>query len=115
LARITYTLFARNRRTEMNRAILTAAMILIAASTVSAQTVQGRGDGNKDLTNCPPSSTGQTTGAASDDAKAVEKSAILPSAGGHEQSAAPTVQRNGQAVEARTDCPQDADQPKPKG
>jgi hypothetical protein len=99
----------------MNKALLTAAIILIAAGTASAQTMNGRGDGNKDLTNCPPASAGQTTGAASDDAEAVEKSAILPSAGGHEQSAAPTVQRNGQAVEARTDCPQDADQPKPKG
>ncbi len=66
------------------------------------------------MTNCPPASTGQTTGAASDDAMAVEKSAILPALGG-EKSASPTVQRNGQAVEARTDCPQDADQPKPKG
>lgn len=99
----------------MNRIVLTAAVLLIAAGTASAQKLEGRGDGNKDLTNCPPSAAGQTTGAASDDAKAVEKSAILPSAEGHEQSAAPTVQRDGQAVEARTDCPQDADQPKPKG
>jgi hypothetical protein len=99
----------------MNRIVLTAAALLIAAGAASAQTPEGRGDGNKDLTNCPPATAGQTTGAASDDAKAVEKSAILPSAENHEQSAAPTVQRDGQAVEARTDCPQDADQPKPKG
>jgi hypothetical protein len=101
----------------MNRIVLTAAALLIATAGAasSAEKLEGRGDGNKELTNCPPASAGQTTGAASDDAKAVEKSAILPSAGGHEQSAAPTVQRNGQAVEARTDCPQDADQPKPKG
>jgi hypothetical protein len=99
----------------MNRIVLTAAAILIAASAASAQKLDGPGSGDKDLTNCPPASAGQTTGATSDDAQAVEKSAILPSAGGHEQSAAPTVQRDGQAVEARTDCPQDADQPKPKG
>jgi hypothetical protein len=99
----------------MNRIVLTAAALLIAAGTASTQTLEGRGDGNKDLTNCPPATAGQTTGAASDNAEAVEKSAILPSAEGHEQSAAPTVQRDGQAVEARTDCPQDADQPKPKG
>jgi hypothetical protein len=99
----------------MNRIVLTAAALLIAAGAAFAQTLEGRGDGNKDLTNCPPATAGQTTGAASDDAKAVEKSAILPSAENHEQSAAPTVQRDGQAVEARTDCPQDADQPKPKG
>jgi len=99
----------------MNRIALTAAALLIAAGAASAQKLEGRGDGTKDLTNCPPASAGQTTGAASDNAKAVEQSAILPSAGGHEQSAAPTVQRDGKAVEARTDCPQDADQPKPKG
>ena len=100
----------------MNRTILIAAAMLLAAGAASAQQkLEGRGDASKDLTNCPPASTGQTTGAASDDAQAVEKSAILPSAGNHEQSAALTVQRDGQAVEARTDCPQDADQPKPKG
>ena len=98
----------------MNRIVLAAAAVLIAGSTAFAETpLQGRGDSKKDLTNCPPASAGQTTGAASQDAKAVEKSAILPSAEGHQQSAAPTVQRNGQAVEARTDCPQDAEQPKP--
>ncbi len=98
----------------MNRIVLTAAAILIAASTASAQKLDGPGDGNKDLTNCTSVSPG-TTAAASEDAQAVEKSAILPSAGGHEQSAAPTVQRDGKAAEARTDCAQDADQPKPKG
>lgn len=100
----------------MNGIALTAATLLIAVSAASAQKIDGRGDATKDLTNCPPSAAGQTTGSgASDSAEAVEKSAILPSAGGHEQSAAPTVQRDGQAVEARTDCPQDAEQPKPKG
>jgi hypothetical protein len=99
----------------MIRIVLTAAAMMIAASTATAQKLDGPGNGNKDLTNCPPASAGQTSGAASDDAQAVEKSAILPSAGGHEQSAAPTVQRDGKAVEARTDCAQDADQPKPKG
>lgn len=99
----------------MNRIVLTTAVIMFAASTALAQQLDRPGNGNKDLTNCPPASIGQTTGAASDDAQAVEKSAILPSAGGHEQSAAPTVQRDGKAVEARTDCAQDADQPKPNG
>jgi hypothetical protein len=99
----------------MNRIVLTTAVIMFAASTALAQQLDGPGNANKDLTNCPPASAGQTTGAAADDAQAVEKSAILPSAGGHEQSAAPTVQRDGKAVEARTDCAQDADQPKPNG
>jgi hypothetical protein len=104
--------------TFMHRIGLTAAAMLIAASfttsVASAQTLNGRGDGDKALTNCPPSSAGQTTG-TSPDAQAVEKSAILPSAENHEQSAAPTVERNGESTEARTDCPQDPTQPKPKG
>ncbi len=99
----------------MKRIALAAAVIAFAASTALAQKLDGPGNANKDLTNCPPASAGQTTGTASEDAQAVEKSAILPSAEGHEQSAAPTVQRDGKAVEARTDCAQDADQPKPKG
>jgi hypothetical protein len=99
----------------MNRIVLTAAAILLAANTAYAQKLESPGNANKDLTNCPSASSGPTTGAASNDAQAVEKSAILPSAGGHEQSAAPTVQRDGQSVEARTDCAQDAEQPKPNG
>jgi hypothetical protein len=102
----------------MNRIVLTAgAVVLGLATAASAQTPAG--DASKDMTNCPPSSTQRsTTGAASDSAQAVEKSAILPSAEDHQKSAAPTVQRNGESVEARRDCPQDADQPKagvPKG
>lgn len=99
----------------MRRSCVTLAAVLFAVSAASAQQLQAPGDASKDLTNCPPARAGVTTGAASDDAKAVEKSAILPSADNHEQSAAPTVQRDGKAVEARSDCPQDADQPKPKG
>ncbi len=97
----------------MYRFSLTTAALMIAVSAASAQKLDGPGNANKDLTNCPPA--GQTTGAAPDSAQAVEKSAILPSAGGHEQSAAPTVQRDGKAVEARTDCAQDPNQAKPKG
>ena len=41
--------------------------------------------------------TGTSTG--------MEKSAILPSAGGHANSAAPTVQSDGKAMEVRPDCP----------
>ncbi len=84
----------------------------MASGAAFAQTVQN-GDANKDLTTCPPASAGTTTGTGSD-AMAVEKSAILPSAEGHQNSAAPTVQRDGKAVEARTDCPPDASQPAQK-
>lgn len=75
------------------------------------------------LTNChTPGAAGgsgtdanETTGKATGNAQDVEKSAILPSAGGHQESAAPTVQRDGKSVEARTDCPDEPQSAKPKG
>lgn len=93
---------------------LALSALLFATTLATAQQIE-RGDASKDLTNCPPSSAqNATTGTASPDAQAVEKSAILPSAEGHEKSAAPTIQRNGESVEARADCPQDASQPSAK-
>jgi hypothetical protein len=95
--------------------ITVALSVLLLTASVAAAQEYRQGDASKDLTNCKPSSVqNQTTGAASSDAQAVEKSAILPSAGGHENSAAPTVQRDGESVEVRPDCPQDASQPKAK-
>jgi len=90
--------------------------VFLAASPASALS---------DMTNCPDpsaSAQGTTTGAApassqeksETGAKSVEKSAILPSAGQHEKSAAPTVQRDGKSTEVRADCPQDPNAPKPK-
>jgi hypothetical protein len=38
---------------------------------------------------------------------AIEKSAILPSAGGHANSAAPTVQESGKPMQVRPECPPD--------
>ena len=72
------------------------------------------------LTNChtpgtDASGTKEGVGTTSGNAQAVEKSAILPSVGGHQESAAPTVQRDGKSVEARTDCPDDPTMTKPKG
>ncbi len=94
--------------------IFLALSALILSVSLSAAQESRRGDATKEMTNCPPSSAGNSTsGAASGDAMAVEKSAILPSAEGHENSAAPTVQREGQSVEVRPDCPQDKSQPKP--
>lgn len=70
----------------------------------------------KQETNCTTTAT--TTGAATSgsgsgeqktaDSLAVEKSAILPSASGHANSAAPTVQSDGKAMEVRKDCPPDS-------
>lgn len=96
------------------KAALTLSALIFFTTLAAAQTAE-RGDASKDMTNCPPSTAqNATTGAASTDAQAVEKSVILPSAEGHENSAAPTVQRKGEAVEVRPDCPQDASQPSSK-
>ncbi len=59
--------------------------------------------------NCPPIS-GDAKKPAVDGADAktvvpIERSAILPSAGNHAQSAAPTVQQDGKPLRAATDCP----------
>jgi hypothetical protein len=70
---------------------------------------------------CPPAaapstSTTGTSAPGSDgteppERQPIERSAILPDAGGENQSAAPTVQQNGKSVEAQTDCPKPPNQP----
>jgi hypothetical protein len=61
---------------------------------------------------CPPN--GATTGSASADEpaakQAIEHSAILPDAPGGDKSAAPTVKKDGKAVEAQTECPKPPNQ-----
>jgi hypothetical protein len=64
---------------------------------------------------CPPAASPSTRAPGSDGTEAperqpVERSAILPEAGGENQSAAPTVQQNGKSVEAQTDCPKPPNQ-----
>ena len=61
-------------------------------------------------TNCTTTTGAATSGSGTSEQKtanslAVEKSAILPNASGHANSAAPTVQSGGKAMEARKDCP----------
>ena len=82
---------------------LAAAAMLISFGSISAQD-----SGLKQLSNCHPPSKG----AAAWDSQPVEKSAILPSAGGGTTSAAATVQRHGLPVEARNDCPPESNAPK---
>lgn len=88
--------------------LIAAALLALAASPALAQNAAP----NKAETNCTPaaagapSGSGQTTGSTADSA-AIEKSAILPSAGGHANSAAPTVQSGGKPMEVRPDCPPD--------
>lgn len=69
----------------------------------------------KPMLNCHP----PANGAPAWDSQAVEKSAILPSAGGDTTTgAASTAQRHGLSVEVRTDCPPESNAPaaaKPNG
>ena len=83
--------------------MLTAAVTLVLNGSALAQD-----SGLKPLVNCHPPSNG----APAWDSQAVEKSAILPSAGGDTTSgASPTVQRHGQSVEVRSDCPPESNAP----
>jgi hypothetical protein len=67
-----------------------------------------------------PETSCTTTGAATSgtgqektsNSMAMEKSAVLPDAGGHANSAAPTVQSGGKPLEVRSECPPDS---RPKG
>ena len=79
---------------------------LFAATPSLAQTAAPASDKPETSCNTTPSA-GTTSGNAktADTSMCVEKSAILPSAGGHANSAAPTVQSDGKAMEVRTDCP----------
>jgi hypothetical protein len=88
---------------------LTAAMLagLLAAGAAGAQTTAP--SSAKPEANCTTSPSA-TTGSAAEktsNSMAVEKSAILPEAGGA-NSAAPTVQSGGKPMEVRADCPPDS-------
>jgi hypothetical protein len=96
--------------------------MLFAVTPTLAQTAAPASGSNKPETGCTPSAaasgggqtasdSGQTTGSTGN-SMAIEKNAILPSAGGHAQSAAPTVQNNGEPMQVRPDCPPDQTKPK---
>ena len=88
------------------RAFLIAAGLLVLASN-SALAQAGN---NKPETSCTPpsaSSAGDQTTGSTGNSMAIEKNAILPSAGGHANSAAPTVQDGGKPMQVRPDCPPD--------
>jgi len=88
-------------------AILAGSLIVGAAAAQSATP-----SSEKQETSCTTSSTA-TSGSGDEktsNSMAMEKSAILPDAGGT-NSAAPTVQSGGKSMEVRSDCPPDS---KPK-
>jgi hypothetical protein len=96
--------------------IYRAAIAILAASLLagaaSAQTTPPSGAANKPETACTTSGTA-TSGSGEEktaNSIAMEKSAVLPDAGGA-NSAAPTVQSGGKPLEVRKDCPPDS---KPK-
>jgi hypothetical protein len=84
---------------------------LLIAGAAAAQTAAPTGA--KPETSC--TTTGAATSGSGDEktsnSMAVEKSAVLPDAGGA-NSAAPTVQSGGKPLEVRSECPPDS---KPKG
>jgi hypothetical protein len=88
-------------------AILTGS--LVVGGAVAQPTAQSS---EKQETNCTTSSaaTSESAGEKTSNSMAMEKSAILPDAGGS-NSAAPTVQSGGKPLEVRSDCPPDS---KPK-
>jgi hypothetical protein len=92
---------------------LTAAVLagLLTAGLAAAQTTAP--SSAKPETSCTTSSSA-TTGSAAEktsNSMAMEKSAILPDAGGS-NSAAPTVQSGGKPLEVHSECPPES---KPKG
>jgi uncharacterized membrane protein len=91
----------------MRTQLIAAAFAGLFAVTPSlAQTTAPASD--KAETSCNTTSSAATSGNAgktTGTSTGIEKSAVLPSAGGHASSAAPTVQSDGKPMEVRPDCP----------
>ena len=85
-------------------AILMGSLVVGAAAAQSATP-----SGQKPETSCTtsPAATTGSAGEKTSNSIAMEKSAILPDAGGS-NSAAPTVQSGGKPMEVRSDCPPDS-------
>lgn len=100
--------------TIIARSVALASIVtILTASPMMGQMGTSTGDAKKADTNCNTASTVGST--QSSTSSSIEKSAILPSAGGHASSAAPTVQSDGKPMEARPDCPPDTTSPAPSG
>lgn len=83
---------------------------LLVASPAATQTTTPSSEKQETSCNTSAAATSGSAGQRSN-SMAMEKSAILPSAGGHANSAAPTVQSGGKPMEVHPDCPPDS---KPK-
>lgn len=84
---------------------------LLVAGPAAAQTTTPSSEKQETGCNTSAAATSGSAGQTTSNSVAMEKSAILPSAGGHANSAAPTVQSGGKPIEVRPDCPPDS---KPK-
>lgn len=92
----------------MRTQLIAAAFAALFAATPSlAQTPGPASEKPETSCNTTAATPGSTSGNAktADTSMGVEKSAILPSAGNYANSAAPTVQSDGKAMEVRPDCP----------
>ena len=94
----------------MVRAVAAGLAGMLVAGAAMAQVA---GPSGKPETSC--TTTGAATSGSGEEttknSMAMEKSAVLPEAGGHSGSAAPTVQSGGKPLEVRSECPPDS---KPK-
>lgn len=85
-----------------NRLALAGLATLLWMPATLAQEAPKTGDQLQKQMSCPSS---PAPAMRAGDTQPTENSAIVPSAGGHKDSAAPTVQQDGKPVEQRADCP----------
>ena len=83
---------------------------LLVAGAAAAQTAAPAPSAAKPETSCTTTTGAATSGSGEEktqNSMAMEKSAVLPDAGGS-NSAAPTVQSGGKPLEVRSECPPDS-------
>ncbi len=100
----------RFRSREMRMIYRVAAAVFAGSLLAGAAAAQSTTpSGEKPETNCTtsPAATTGRAGEKTSNSMAMEKSAILPDAGGS-NSAAPTVQSGGKPMEVRSECPLDS-------
>jgi hypothetical protein len=95
----------RNRGTETAKVVMkrSVLIVLLAAFSFSAMAqnpspapATAHSKAQNQMTNCPPSNPSN--------AKPIEDNAIVPEIGGEKNSAAPTVQRQGEAAVVSPNC-----------
>jgi hypothetical protein len=87
-------------------AAATFAGLMVAGAAAAQSTTPSSQKPETNCTTSPAATTG-TAGEKTSNSMAMEKSAVLPDAGGS-NSAAPTVQSGGKPMEVRSECPPDS-------